>query len=48
MDAAKKANAEKAGDYALSQLKIKLEEYDFPVMITAEWGQDDRAHHIAR
>ena len=42
MEAAKKANAGKAGEYALSQLKIKLEEYDFPVMITAEWGQDDR------
>ena len=32
----------KSGEYALSQLEIKLEEYDFPVMITAEWGQDDR------
>ena len=42
MDAAKKANVKKSGEYALSQLKIKLEEYDFPVLITAEWGQDDR------
>ena len=42
LEAAKKAKVEQAGDYALSQLKIKLEEYDFPVMITAEWGQDDR------
>ena len=40
--AAKKAKAKKSGDYALSQLKVKLEEYDFPVMITAEWGQDER------
>ena len=42
MAAAKEAQVKKSGEYALSQLKIKLEEYDFPVMITAEWGQDDR------
>ena len=42
LDAAQKAQVKKAGDYALSQLKVKLEEYDFPVMVTAEWGQDDR------
>ena len=42
IQAAKKAQAKKSGDYALSQLKIKLEEYDFPVMLTAEWGQDER------
>ena len=40
--AAKAAKVKKAGDYALSQLKIKLEEYDFPVKLTAEWGQDYR------
>ncbi|MDX1410591.1 MAG: HEAT repeat domain-containing protein [Nitrospirales bacterium] len=42
IQAAQKADVNKSGDYALSQLKIKLEEYDFPVMITAEWGQDER------
>ena len=42
IQAAQKAKIKKSGDYALSQLKVKLEEYDFPVMITAEWGQDER------
>jgi hypothetical protein len=42
MAAAQQAQVKKAGDYALSQLKIKLDEYDFPVMIAAEWGQDER------
>lgn len=40
--AAKAAKAKKVGDYALEQLKIKLEEYDFPVKLTAEWEQDYR------
>ena len=41
-DAAKAANVKDSGAYALSQLKLKLQEYDFPVMLTLEWGQDDR------
>ena len=41
-EAAKAANVKDAGAYALSQLKLKLEGYDFPVMVTIEWGQDDR------
>ncbi len=40
--AAKAANVKKSGAYALSQLKEILEVYDFPVKITAEWGQDHR------
>ena len=40
--AAKAAKVKKSGDYALSQLKLKLEEYDFPVKLAAEWGQDYR------
>ncbi len=42
IQAAQQAKVKKSGDYSLSQLKIKLEEYDFPIMITAEWGQDER------
>ncbi|MCA9473267.1 MAG: HEAT repeat domain-containing protein [Nitrospirales bacterium] len=40
--AAKAANAKKSGPYALSQLTKKLKEYDFPVKLAAEWGQDYR------
>ncbi|MGH7164156.1 MAG: HEAT repeat domain-containing protein [Nitrospiraceae bacterium] len=44
-DAIKAAAEAKAGDpgaYAMSKLKTKLEEYDFPVLVTAEWGQERR------
>ena len=40
--AAKMAQSDDPGAYALSQLEIRLKEYDFPVLITAEWGQVDR------
>lgn len=40
--AAKAANVKKTGDYALEQLKLKLEEYDFPVKLAAEWGHNNR------
>ncbi len=40
--AAKAAKVKKAGDYALEQLQLKLEAYDFPVKLAAEWGQDYR------
>ena len=42
MEAAKKAGAKNAGDYALSQLAERLRQYDFPVLLAAEWGQPDR------
>lgn len=45
VDAAQAAAAAKAPDpgaYAMAKLKDRLEEYDFPVLITAEWGQEDR------
>jgi hypothetical protein len=44
-DAQQAADAAKAGDpsdYAMSKLKERLEEYDFPALITAEWGQEER------
>ncbi len=41
-DAAQQAKAENAGQYALAELKSLLERYDFPVLLAAEWGHDDR------
>jgi len=40
--AAKEAKAKKSGLYAMSQLKLKLQEFDFPVMIATEWKHTDR------
>ncbi|HEV2172662.1 MAG TPA: HEAT repeat domain-containing protein, partial [Nitrospira sp.] len=48
-DAQQAAEAAKAGDpsdYAMSKLKERLEEYDFPALITAEWGQEDRLFKV--
>jgi len=45
VDAIQAAAAAKAGDpgaYAMGKLKERLVQYDFPVLITAEWGQGDR------
>ena len=39
----------KAGDpmaYTMSKLKARLEEYDFPALITAEWGQEERLFRL--
>jgi len=44
-DARKAAAEAKAGDpgaYGMSKLQDRLEEYDFPVLVTAEWGQEQR------
>jgi hypothetical protein len=40
--AARQANAPDPGRYALERLKVRLEEYDFPIFVTADWGQDAR------
>lgn len=40
--AAQKANAGDAGSYAMAKLRERLEHYDFPVLLAAEWGQPDR------
>ncbi len=40
--ASRKANAKNSGLYAMSQLKLKLQEFDFPVMAATEWGHTDR------
>lgn len=39
----------KAGDptaYTMTKLKTRLEEYDFPALITAEWGQEERLFRL--
>ena len=40
--AAQKANAGDPGLYTMTRLKERLEQYDFPVRLAAEWGQADR------
>ncbi|MFM8552718.1 MAG: HEAT repeat domain-containing protein [Nitrospiraceae bacterium] len=42
LQAAAAAKAAGPGQYALAKLKERLEQYDFPVLVTADWGQDDR------
>ncbi len=42
VEAAQRANAGEPGAYALAQLAALLERYDFPVMLAAEWGHDER------
>ena len=49
VDAQQAAEAAKAGDpsdYAMSKLKERLEDYDFPALITAEWGQEERLFKV--
>jgi hypothetical protein len=40
--AALSANAGDAGAYAMAKLRDKLQQYDFPVLLAAEWGHPDR------
>ena len=42
IEAAAAAHASDPGEYAMSKLKQRLEEYDFPVLLTADWGQEKR------
>ena len=41
-EAALNANRAEAGAFVMTKLKEQLEQYDFPLFITAEWGQPDR------
>jgi hypothetical protein len=41
-EAAQSTHAADAGAYALSKLNERLQQYDFPVTLAAEWGQADR------
>ncbi len=40
--AAQKANVDNPGHYAMIHLNLRLNEYDFPVLLSAEWGQVGR------
>jgi len=40
--AAAEAGGQDPGAYALDRLLVKLERYDFPVLVTADWGQVGR------
>lgn len=42
VSAAKSANAPQSGPYAIAQLAQRLQTFDFPAMLAAEWGHDTR------
>jgi hypothetical protein len=42
VSAAKAANEPQPGSYAMTQLAQRLQHFDFPVMLAAEWGHDTR------
>lgn len=42
ISAAKAAGEKDSGLFALEQLTTQISHYDFPVLVTAEWGQTDR------
>lgn len=41
-EAAKAAQAPKSGPFAMEKLAERIQEFDFPVMVAAEWGHDSR------
>ncbi len=40
------AKADNPTTFTMSKLKARLEDYDFPALITAEWGQEDRLFRV--
>ena len=46
--AAKAAKAPKSGPYAMTQLAQRLQTFDFPVMLAAEWGHDTRLFELLK
>lgn len=44
--AAQTAHAGDPADYAMIKLKERLEDYDFPALITTEWGQEERLFRV--
>ena len=42
LQGAQSAHAGEPGTYAMSALRDALEKYEFPLLLTAEWGQPDR------
>jgi hypothetical protein len=47
-EAARKANAPKSGPYAIQQLAERIQAFDFPVMLAAEWGHDTRLLEVLK
>ncbi len=41
-EAAKQAEEDNVGQYAMTHLNQRLAEYEFPILLSAEWGQVDR------
>jgi hypothetical protein len=48
VSAAKAANAPKSGPYAIAQLAQRLQTFDFPAMLAAEWGHDTRLFKLLK
>ncbi len=46
--AAADAKAPDPGAYALEKLRARLEDYDFPVLLAEDWGQDERLLKLLR
>ncbi len=42
VSAAQAANVGEPGAYAMTKLREKLEQYDFPILLAAEWGHAER------
>lgn len=42
LQAAAAAHVADAGLYAMTKLRERLDQYDFPILLAAEWGQEDR------
>lgn len=48
VSAAKAADAPKSGPYAMAQLAERLQTFDFPVMLAAEWGHDTQLFQLLK
>ena len=46
--AAQQAKAKSSGQYAMEQLNLKLQEFDFPVMVATEWGHTNRLAELLK
>jgi len=47
-EAAKMAKAPQSGPYAIQQLAERIQVFDFPVMLAAEWGHDSRLFELLK
>jgi len=46
--AAQAANTPQPGPYAIQQLAERIQDFDFPVMLAAEWGHDTRLFELLK